>query len=113
MKEVIFGLRNAGWPSFLVNAAGKIIRANLAAEKLFGSALEQHEAPLLSAIWPPESTIKADQFLAQWERSPSPTVSLRFRIKGGTVNSFATAICAVVKDEEKIFIFQLLPETGH
>ena len=68
--DITFLLENANWPALLVDAASTILRSNQAAVKLFGSTLEGG-SPLLSAVWAPENGINADQFLAQWERSPT------------------------------------------
>src|SRR5204862_1733432 len=77
-----FGLENAGWPALLVDPTSTIHRANQAAFKLFGAALAS-ASPLLSVIWAEENTSTPEQFLAQWERAPAPTVWLRFRPKEG------------------------------
>jgi nitrogen-specific signal transduction histidine kinase len=107
--DEVFPLDSAGWPAVLVNGACTILRANQTAIKLFGSALEG-AAPLLSTIWASENGPAAEQFLAQWERSPAATVSLKFRVKGGGISSFSVSICAFQKDGEKYFIFQMMPD---
>lgn len=107
--DEVFALENAGWPALLVNDACTILRSNQTARKLFGPALEG-SAPLLSAIWAPENGPGAEQFLAQWERSPAATVSLKFRVKGGGTSSFSVSICSFHKDEQRFFMFQLLPD---
>jgi hypothetical protein len=61
--DVAFGLENAGWPALLVDGAGAICRANAQAARLFGPAV-QGEAALLGAIWSPENSQTAAQFLA-------------------------------------------------
>lgn len=109
--EVAFVLENAGWPALLVDDASKICRANTAAGKLFGPALEQGSS-LLGAIWSPENTQSAEQFLAQWERSPKPTVALKFRAKGWNTLNFLVSICGLSKDEQKFFVLQLFPEAA-
>src|SRR5690606_3754793 len=100
---------NAGWPALLVNDACTILRSNQAARKLFGPALDG-AAPLLGALWAVENGPNAEQFLAQWERSPAATVSLKFRVKGGCISSFSVSICSFQKSEQRFFIFQLLPD---
>src|SRR5262245_37896779 len=109
--DVGFTLENAGWPALLVDGASTICRANQAAVKLFGLALEG-SSPLLSAIWAPENTGTADQFIAHWERSPSQVTTLKFRSKGGNTISLPVAICCFSKDGEKYFVLQFLPEPG-
>jgi signal transduction histidine kinase len=110
-SDVVFVLDNAGWPAFLVHEAGSIVRANQAAVKTFGPALEG-AAPLLSALWAAENGPPAEQFLAQWERSPAAMVPLKFRVKGGVIGSFAVSLCSIHNDGQKFFIFQLLPEAA-
>lgn len=107
--DEVFALENAGWPALLVNDACTILRSNQTARKLFGSALEG-ASPLLGSIWSPENGPAAEQFLAQWERSPAATVPLKFRVKGGTISSFSVSICSFQKDGQRFFIFQLLPD---
>ena len=107
--DVVFVLEQAGWPAFLVDGASIVCRSNQAAVKAFGAALEGG-SPHLSVIWSPENDTPAEQFLAQWGRSPVPTVGLKFRGKGGNTLSQLVSICSFVKDEQKYFVFQLLPE---
>ena len=106
----VFALENAGWPALLVNN-GTILRANQAAVKTFGQALEG-QAPLLSAIWAPENSSTAELFLAHWERSPAPNVPLKLRVKGGGIHNFSASICAFSKDGQKFLIFQLFSEVA-
>ena len=85
--DVVFGLENAGWPALLVDGASTVCRANPMAVRLFGAAMEG-EAPRLSAIWLPENSGTAEQFLARWERSPAGTVTLKLREKMAGRRSF-------------------------
>jgi signal transduction histidine kinase len=110
-SDFVFALENAGWPGLLVNNAGTILRVNQAAIKLFGPALEG-EAPLLSSVWAPGNGSTAELFLAQWERSPVATASIKFRLKGGSTGAFPVSVCAFTKDEQKFFLFQLPQDTG-
>jgi two-component system cell cycle sensor histidine kinase/response regulator CckA len=105
----VFTLDHAGWPAFLVDGASVICRANEAAVKMFGTPLEG-ASPQLSAIWSPDNDNTADQFLAQWERSPVPNVSLKFRSKGGSTITQTASLCAFANDGQKYFIFQLFPD---
>lgn len=110
-SEAVFALENAGWAALLVDGASTtILRANQAAVKAFGTTLEG-QAPLLSAIWSPENGTSAQEFLAHWDHSPTSTISLKFRVKGGAVATFVTSICAYIKDEQRFFVLQMLPET--
>jgi len=108
--EVALGLENAGWPVLLVNSSGAILRANPAAVKAFGSMLEG-EMPL-SAIWASENGPMAEQFILQWDNSPAPPGPLKFCVKDGAVRAFLTSICTLTDGPEKLFIFQLLPNTA-
>jgi two-component system, cell cycle sensor histidine kinase and response regulator CckA len=106
----VFALENAGWPALLVDGTGTLLRSNAAAVRLFGPVLEG-AAPLLSAIWAAENDSTAEQFLVHWERSPSASVTLQLRVKGGGSNAFATSICSFSKDSQKYFVLQMLPES--
>ena len=106
-SDAAFVLENASWPALLVEEAGTILRANQAAVKAFGTALEGG-TPLLSAVWSPENNASADQFLAQWERSPLSPAALSFRVKGGGMATFSTSICRFTRDVDHWFILQLL-----
>ncbi len=108
--EIIFGLESAPWPALLVDANGVVMRANTAAATAFGGALSG-EAPLLSAIWPPENGITAVDFLRRWEQSPTPVVNLKFRAPNGPLAACTVSICTFSKDGRKWFVFQLLPVT--
>jgi two-component system cell cycle sensor histidine kinase/response regulator CckA len=108
-SEVALGLENAGWPVLLVNSSGAILRANPAAVEAFGSTLEG-EMPL-SAIWASENGPLAEQFILQWDNSPTPPGPLKFCAKDGAVRSFLTSICPLTDGPEKLFILQLLPHT--
>jgi len=107
----VFVLENATWPALLVDAAGTILRANQAAIKTLGSAVEG-DRPLVGAIWSIENGATAEQFLADWERSPSSPATLRFRVKSGGMATFSTSICSFTKNAEKFFLLQLLPEVS-
>ena len=106
-SEVAFGLENAGWPVLLVNSSGAILRANPAAVQAFGTTLEG-EMPL-SAIWASENGPMAEQFILQWDNSPSAPGPLKFCVKDGAVRSFLTSICPLTDGPEKLFVLQLLP----
>jgi two-component system cell cycle sensor histidine kinase/response regulator CckA len=109
--DVVFALENAGWPALLLDGTGTLLRASPAAAKVFGSVVEG-DSPRLSAIWAPENGVTAEQYLAQWERSPAPNVTLKFRVKDGSVSSLAVSICSWGKDADRRFVLQLPPETA-
>ena len=108
--EVALGLENAGWPVLLVNSSGAILRANPAAVQVFGSTLEG-EMPL-SVIWASENGPMAEQFILQWDNSPSPPGPLKFCMKDGAVRAFLTSICTLTDGPEKLFVLQLLPNAA-
>jgi len=107
--NVVFPLENAGWPALLLDGSTAIVRANPAAVKVFGASLEG-DGPLLSAIWSPENGSAPEQFIANWERAPQPTVALKLRVKGGAVSPFLVSICSFAQGGEKNLVLQLLPE---
>src|SRR5829696_6837117 len=100
-----FALENAGWPAFLINQAGSIIRANHVALKLFGSLLEA-DTVRLAAVWSAENRLGAQQFLEQCPGTPM-LVSLRNDDEGTTQH--LGSICFFTKEDQKFFLFQLLP----
>ena len=109
--EAVFALEHAGWPALLIDEDSTICRANMAAVKLFGTALE-NAAPRLAAIWSPDNGASPEQFLAHWERSPASNVTLRLRTKGGHDVSLPVSLCTFAKDGQKYFILQLLPDNN-
>ena len=109
-SENVFGLETAGWPALLVNASAVVVHANPAARKLFGAALDG-QAPKLSAIWSPENSRTAEQFLAHWEGAPAPSVPLKFRAQDGRTVGFLVGVCSSTGDAGKVFALQLMVET--
>lgn len=107
--DLVFALENAGWPALLVDGAGTVLRANVSAVKLFGAALEG-TSPHLSAVWAADQTVPAEQFLAQWERAPSPIATVRFKLRGGVVAAHPVLVCAYMRDEQRFFLLQLATE---
>ena len=106
--EVVFGLEGAAWPALLLNAGGAVLRSNTAATNTFGVALAS-ESPPLSAIWSPENGQKPEEFFARWEKSPTVTADLKFRVANGATMKFTAAICAFNSEGRKWFVLQLLP----
>ena len=109
--DVLFGLENAGWPVLLVDGGGTVCRANAMAVKLFGPEIESGSTRL-PALWAPENSLGPDAFLSQWERSPAPTVQLKFSGKGGNTLACLTSVCGATQDGRRYFVMQLLPEPG-
>ena len=106
--EIIFGLEGAIWPALLLNAHSVVVRANAAAQATFGAAFTG-EAPALSAIWSPDNSGPPEDFLAHWERSPTPTTELKLRTANGATTRFTAAVCAFSRDGSKWYVLQLLP----
>ena len=106
--EVVFGLEGAAWPALLLNAGGAVLRTNTAATNTFGVALAS-ESPQLSAIWSPENGKTPEEFFARWEKSPTVTADLKFRVANGATMKFTAAICAFNSEGRKWFVLQLLP----
>ena len=106
--EVVFGLESAAWPALLLNAGGAVLRSNAAGTNTFGVALAG-EAPPLSAIWSPENGQKPEEFFARWEKSPTVTADLKFRVANGATIKFTAAICTFNSEGRKWFVLQLLP----
>jgi nitrogen-specific signal transduction histidine kinase len=109
-SDAIFELPAADWPMFLVNGAGEILLANPAGEKVFGSSLQTEVVPL-AKIWSPENTPNAAQFLSDLEKNPAPATTLKFLAQDGTVPGFSVSVCPFNNGSDKLFIFQLFPET--
>jgi signal transduction histidine kinase/CheY-like chemotaxis protein len=106
--EVVFGLEGAAWPALLLNANCVVLRANTAALKVFGEALAG-EMPQLLAIWSPENGGMPEGFFARWEKSPTATADLKFRVADGTTVKFTAAVCVFNSEGQKWFVLQLLP----
>jgi signal transduction histidine kinase/CheY-like chemotaxis protein len=106
--EILFGLESAAWPSLLLNANCVVLRANTAAMKMFGEALAG-EMPQLLAIWSPENGGMPEGFFARWEKSPTATADLKFRIANGSTMKFKAAVCTFNSEGHKWFVLQLLP----
>jgi nitrogen-specific signal transduction histidine kinase len=109
-SDAIFDLPAADWPMFLVNGAGEILLANPAGEKIFGSSLQTQVVPL-AKIWSPENTPNAAQFLSDLEKNPAPATMLKFLAQDGTAPGFSVSVCPFKNGSDKLFIFQLFPET--
>jgi len=108
VKPDLIGLENAAWPVLLLDAAGTVLRANEAAVKLLGPAVEAGGAKL-SAVWAPDNHLSAEKFLAQWERAPGAMVALRLKGRGGVVLQQNAWVCASVREGQRFFLIQLPP----
>ena len=102
-SEVVFGLENAAWPALLVDADGVILTANSVAKNIFGPALNDNAASL-AALWSPENSGSAAEFLAR--ANPAATV-LKFQV-AGSAEAFSTMVCQFSGNGKKWFVLQLL-----
>ncbi|HXR06037.1 MAG TPA: ATP-binding protein [Candidatus Acidoferrum sp.] len=100
-----FLLQDADWPAFLLRKDGRVLRANRAAVRAFGSNMEKPEAKL-GTIWSPENRDSLAQFLAL----PAPTQlpRLKFRLKSGLPATFLVQMTCLPPEE--ICLLQLLKE---
>ena len=108
-QDISFALEHAGWPALVVDPAGVIVRANPAARKCFGPAL-QGTTPSLAAFWAAENSAPPDEFLAKWEHSPNPVVSLKLRVQGDAVVGQTALLCSLKQDGGRLFLLQLPAE---
>ena len=106
-----FALDNAGWPAFLVDDSGIVRQANQAAVNTFGTVMEGEPA-LSASVWSLEIDLTPEQFLAKADRSSTSMTQLRFRVKGGTTAQFNTYLCSLVRDGQKLFLFQLIRDNA-
>ncbi len=109
--EVVFGLEAAAWPALLLSSGGLVLRSNAAGLNTFGAALAS-ESPPLSSIWSPENGKKPEEFFAAWEKSPTATADLKFRVASGATVKFTAAVCTFNSDGHKWYVMQLLPATA-
>ncbi len=109
MKTDVFPLENAGWPALLCDGTGTVLRANAAAIRQFGRAMEG-DAPSLGAIWAQDSG-SVGEFFAGWERAPNPVVAVKLTARGGVVSVFAGTLCSFMAEGRKLYLLQL-PAAG-
>jgi signal transduction histidine kinase len=107
--DLNFGLDNATWPAFLVDAQGVVRRASQGCVAVFGSLLE---SAYLSSIWAPANDQPAEQFIARLGLGIPAQNILRLKVKGGGIAVFNASICSVTRDGQKYFLLQLFPEAA-
>ncbi|HZM04612.1 MAG TPA: ATP-binding protein, partial [Candidatus Saccharimonadales bacterium] len=107
-KPEDFLLQNAEWPALLVLQNGRIVQANRAAVRAFGSGIEKEDAQL-SAIWSPQNRDSCQQFL-NLPPPPDPP-PLRFQLKSGLPGLFLGQFCGGASEE--VFLLQLLKAPLH
>jgi len=108
----LFVFESAGWPVFLLDESGTVLRANAAAGKAFGPAVEAPGSQL-AAIWAAENAQPAGAYLAHWMQTPAPTVTLKFKWKAGGISAHTVSICSFKQDEQRFFLLQMLGEIAN
>ena len=106
--DVVFGLEGAAWPALLLDTDYRVLRANSAAAGFFGAAISSGTPPL-SAIWPADNGMPPEKFFDHWQKSPAPTVDLKFCTAVGKTVIFTAAICLFDSEGRNWFVLQLLP----
>ncbi len=104
-EEDDFLLQNAEWPVLLVRRNGKVLRANRAAVRAFGSGIEKAEGTLVS-VWSSHNEGSALQFLSL--PPPDSPVHLNFNLKSGLPGTFLSQFCLTASDD--LCLLQLLKE---
>jgi signal transduction histidine kinase len=100
-----FLLQSAEWPVLLVHKNGKVLRANRAAVRAFGSGIEKEDGTLTS-IWASHNKVAALPFLSL--PPPDAPVHLKFNLKSGLPGAYLVQSCLTASDE--ICLLQLLKE---
>lgn len=103
--EEEFLLQNADWPCLLVHMHGKVLRANRAAIRAFGSGIERGDGNL-GMIWSPQNHDSAQHFL-HLPPSTEP-VPMKFHLKSGLPGGFVVQLCLTAGQE--ICLLQLFKE---
>jgi signal transduction histidine kinase len=105
--EEEFLLQNAEWPALLARQNGKVLRANRAAVRAFGSGIEKKDGAL-AAIWSAQNRDSAQQFLT-FPPDGAP-VPLKFNLKSGLPGSFLVQLC--LTGDEGVSLIQLMKEVS-
>jgi signal transduction histidine kinase/PAS domain-containing protein len=100
-----FLLQSAEWPVLLVQKNGKVLRANRAAVRAFGSEIEKEDGTVAS-IWSSHNRGSALQFLSL--TPPEAPLHLQFNLKSGLPCAFLAQWCLTASDN--ICLLQLLKE---
>ncbi|HEX3987864.1 MAG TPA: ATP-binding protein [Verrucomicrobiae bacterium] len=103
--EEEFLLQNAEWPSLLVHLYGKVLRANLAAVRAFGSGIEREDGNL-GMIWSPQNHDSAQHFLNL--PPPADPLSLIFILKSGLPGNYAVRLSVTARLD--VCLLQLFKE---
>jgi signal transduction histidine kinase len=108
-RETDFVLEKAAWPTLLLEAGGRICRANQAARRVFGLTDDLPPARL-TAFWDDDNKGTADNFLQQ--QTEGETAQLKLRLQGGQKSQFIAHVAKVVRDGQDYFVLQLFKESG-
>jgi signal transduction histidine kinase/PAS domain-containing protein len=106
-QEDDFLLQDAEWPALLAHKTGKVLRANRAAVRAFGSGIEKKEG-MLASIWSAQNHGSAIQFLSL-PPADAP-VRLTFKLKSGLPCVFLAQLSATANDD--VCLLQLLKEVS-
>jgi len=93
----------------LLEAGGRICRANQAARRVFGFT-DNFLATPLTDIWDEENKVSAVDFLQK--ESGDETSELNLRLQGGSKTKFIAHVARVVRDQHDYFVLQLFKESG-
>jgi signal transduction histidine kinase/PAS domain-containing protein len=104
-EEDDFLLQNAEWPVLLAHKNGKVLRANRAAVRAFGSGIEKEDGTLAS-IWSAHNRGTALQFLSL--PPPDAPVRLNFNLRSGLPGVFLAQLCLTAGED--LCLLQLLKE---
>jgi len=109
--DSISAMDAAGWPALLVDRAGLIHRANVAATKAFEPLLETLPVAM-SKLWPAQTAVSPEAWLTQWDPTAALLRSLRLRAAGNRTVQFSAAVCRADGPEAGLFLIQLLPDSS-
>ena len=100
-----FMLQDADWPALVLRKNGDMLRANRAAVRSFGAAIEKPGAKLAS-LWSAENKDSLVQFLAL----PAPTVPprIKMRLKSGMPGVFIVQVSTIAGED--LCLLQFLKE---
>jgi signal transduction histidine kinase/ActR/RegA family two-component response regulator/PAS domain-containing protein len=103
--EPEFMLQDADWPALVLRKNGEMLRANRAAVRSFGAAIEKPGAKLAS-LWSAENKDSLVQFLAL----PAPTVPprIKMRLKSGMPGVFIVQVSTIAGED--LCLLQFLKE---
>ena len=101
-------LQNASWPVLIVEAKGKIIRANKNALEVFGEKIRKEENSHLASIWEASNGQNLEHFLST-ATTPSRTVSVKLASQNGNGAGWLACVCPTGNDGQNLLI-QLFPE---